>query len=311
MIIEQIQNIANCTGKTINEHTPLAVTSIVSSGNLVIIKNRFNCAAFAGGALDLRGGITKFSESSSRRMRRYLRETLCDYRVMLTLTYPAGHGFDGARAKRDLRVFLQRLRRYHGFDIKFSAFWFFEFQGRGAVHFHLFLTHRTPKEWIASAWYEVVGSEDKRHLQAGTRIESIFSGKHGMCAYAAKYAAKQMQKEVPESFGWVGRFWGVCGRRSTLSAGIGVTPGEAKQGAVKRRIEALDLLLENAIFSGRARIITPPDAPGIVVYLKDEWAARQAALLIDTMCIAADLYRIPRSAYFEELVDMTLDDLPI
>lgn len=58
-------------------------------------------------------------------------------------------------------------------------------------------------EWISWAWYEVVGSEDPRHLKAGTRVEPIRSPQ-GVMWYASKYVAKEDETEAGE----VGRCWG-------------------------------------------------------------------------------------------------------
>lgn len=166
-----------------------------------------------------RGRIQGFSPEAAARMRRYLRKCTADYRYMVTLTYPGDYTHDGRVVKDHLRVFMQRWKRYIG-DDKFSAFWFLEFQERGAPHFHIFCTHSTPKQWIADVWYEIVGSKDERHHRAGTRIEKIRCGRRGTCSYASKYAAKAAQKQVPEDYKNCGRFWGIYGDRSTVEATI-------------------------------------------------------------------------------------------
>jgi hypothetical protein len=84
--------------------------------------------------------------------------------------------------------------------------WFLEFQKRGAPHFWLFLTGSVPKAELSAAWYRIVASGDERHLRAGTRIGFIRKP-YALAAYAAKYAAKWEQKEVPADYRDVGRFW--------------------------------------------------------------------------------------------------------
>ena len=44
-------------------------------------------------------------------------------------------------------------------------------------------------EWLARIWYEVVGSGDFRHYQAGTSCERVRSWK-GVACYASKYMSK-------------------------------------------------------------------------------------------------------------------------
>jgi hypothetical protein len=126
-------------------------------------------------------------------------------RVLLTLTYPGQFSTDGREVKRhwaNMRRWLSRRG--------VAGAWFMEFQERGAPHFHCFLTGEVPKCEVAAAWYQIVGSGDHRHARAGTRIE-VLREVHAAGAYAAKYLKKQEQKEVPEGFSDVGRFWGLFG----------------------------------------------------------------------------------------------------
>lgn len=166
-----------------------------------------------------RGCIIGFSERSGSRMRRYLRCCVSDYRVLITLTYPDEYPTDGRKVKKHLKCFLQWLKRQSGGD-GFSAFWFLEFQARGAPHIHIFATDWIGYQLVARSWYDIVGSGDERHYRAGTRVEELRSGRRGMCKYASKYAAKQDQKGVPSGYENVGRFWGVCGNRETMAASI-------------------------------------------------------------------------------------------
>jgi hypothetical protein len=83
-----------------------------------------------------------------------------------------------------------------------------EFQERGAPHFHVLINQAVSRVWLSQVWYRVVGSGDVRHMVAGTRSEPLRE-LHAAAAYASKYAAKQGQKDVPEGFTDVGRFWGV------------------------------------------------------------------------------------------------------
>jgi hypothetical protein len=94
--------------------------------------------------------------------------------------------------------------------------WFLEFQQRGAPHFHILTDWPLPKNrgnkvlWysrIAKRWYDIVDSGDEKHLQAGTRTETLRS-KEGGARYAVKYAQKMKQKKVPQGYEDVGRFWG-------------------------------------------------------------------------------------------------------
>jgi len=204
--------------RSANESNENSEYRVKVTGKYVVVTPHYrHLTSFS--SIGQRGEVRGLSLSSAARMRGYLRDCVANYGVFITLTYPSGHGEDGVRAKRDLKCFIQRYSRAAKAGSKsFSAFWFMEWQKRGAIHFHIYGTHELPKDTISRWWYEIVGSEDTRHLRAGTRIERIRSGRDGWVAYASKYASKSVQKVVPEGFGWSGRLWGVFGLRSTVVA---------------------------------------------------------------------------------------------
>jgi hypothetical protein len=189
----------------------------------------------------MRQAVQGFSEDSKRRMLFTFRNVV-GLRVLLTLTYPGQFSTDGREVKQDwdnMRRWLSRRGLAGG--------WFMEFQQRGAPHFHVFLTGEVRKEEVAGAWYRIVDSGDERHLRAGTRVEALREI-HAAGAYAAKYLKKQEQKEVPEEFSNVGRFWGLFGGLSVEPVAIvssderldtetgEIVPGRAVQAArVMRR----------------------------------------------------------------------------
>jgi hypothetical protein len=68
------------------------------------------------------------------------------------------------------------------------------------------------RRWVSRNWFDVVGSNQVRHFQAGTRVEKLKTVQ-GAFAYAAKrYLAKQ--EDMPEMEHKPGRFWGVIGRKN-------------------------------------------------------------------------------------------------
>lgn len=224
------------------------------SGNLLIVADNCNLPSriVEGNS---RGKIGHFSASSGIRMRRYLRECTSQYKYMVTLTYPSGYERDGKKSKEQLRRFCQELRRFSqregSYDEnRWSIFWFMEFQERGAIHYHLFTTEKFPKTFVSRRWYEIVGSEDERHLAAGTRCESIRSGRPGTISYASKYAAKQEQKTIPDDIINAGRFWGVYGCRNAVSAATTVSAEAGKVQAVNRYIMKIKRRIIDGIRAG-------------------------------------------------------------
>ena len=214
----------------------------------------------AGKGLAEREAVKKFSQSSATRMRRYLRTCRAEYQYFITLTYPHSFPLDGAESKEHLRRFMQELKRENEREEKrtgksrgrFSAFWFLEFQDRGAIHYHIFSTHYIDYRWLRKTWYDIVGSEDRRHLAAGTSVEKLRSGRFGTCAYATKYAAKAVQKEVPDFLKNVGRFWGVTGDRVAVSAATIVKHTGFNTPRVDAAIKKLSRELRRLIDEGKA-----------------------------------------------------------
>jgi len=194
---------------------------------------------------------------------------------MGTLTYPGDFPLDGERCKRDLECLAKRYEREVS-DPSFSFFWFFEFQERGAPHFHFFCTHELKMETLSRWWYEIVGSGDERHLRAGTRIEYIRSGRHGTVAYASKYAAKRQQKIVPANFANIGRFWGVKGNSECMSATIVFRLQNMKNWLYDEFLSDLRRIIKNAGLKSSFKRFGPFT---FMLYLKNEEVKKQISAL--------------------------------
>lgn len=137
----------------------------------------------------------------------------------VTLTYPERFP-DVKEAKRDLKIFLQRLER------RFPAagyIWKLEPQERGAPHYHLLVWGVQLVElfpWVVSAWFAIAGQGDINHRLfhsgslEGSRpcVEAVRTWR-GVWSYASKYLGKTF--EVAEwGQKWTGRFWGAGGREN-------------------------------------------------------------------------------------------------
>lgn len=171
-----------------------------------------------------RGEITMFSKKSRMRLAFVASNTRVVFKTMVTLTYPKEWSNDGKNVKKHLHEFLKWCRRRFASP---SYLWFLEFQKRGAPHIHLLLDCPMPQDkaqrldvyaCVSVRWYAIVGSNDEKHLLAGTRVERIRKP-DGAARYCLKYAYKTKQKCVPDAYRNVGRFWG-CSR--------GVTPKDVR-----------------------------------------------------------------------------------
>lgn len=252
------------------------------SGNLVIVKRSFSGLSNFGSGEQTREPIKSFSPSSGRRMQKYLRESVSEYKTFITLTYPHGHGFEGGSAKRNLASFLKRLRRYCERQdfVGFSALWFMEFQARGSIHFHLLCTHRVEWSWIAKSWYQICGTDDERHLRAGTSIEAIRAGRAGISVYLRKYAAKQYQKVVPDHFGWVGRFWGVAGVRSVKHACTKICEKTAQNDAYVRNFSTLMANIEKTAQESGVKVLANKPNDVVVMAIENREALARVSTWI-------------------------------
>lgn len=157
-----------------------------------------------------RGDIRKFSAKSRNRLASHIvnlpkgsAEAFC------TLTYPEEFPTDGVLVKYHLKLFRQWLKRKN-----IGAVWFLEFQKRGAPHFHMLLTKYISSVKVANAWHRITGVSDPKHLlwhlgALGNRpCVEILRNQSGFQKYATKYALKPAQKDVPDNYQNVGRFWG-------------------------------------------------------------------------------------------------------
>jgi len=137
----------------------------------------------------------------------------------VTLTYPAKFPTVD-RAKRDLKIFEQRLaRRFPGS----GGIWKLEPQERGAPHYHLLVWGPSVVEllgWVCKNWYEIAGDNDPMHLlfHMGTLKDSKpcvskVRSWRGVWSYAAKYLGKTFQV-ADWGNKWTGRFWGVFNREN-------------------------------------------------------------------------------------------------
>ena len=179
-----------------------------------------------------RRAISRWSQKS--RVRMMYRLATIDWTAvdgvmeMVTLTYPREFPTDGRVAKAHLQAFRKRCIRRWGEDYTLGT-WKMEFQRRGAPHFHLYV-NRPPVAWVEwlgwarRAWFEIVGSGDRRHLDQGVRIDRQFCSKarssKAIAWYFSKHglkagAGKAYQNDVPEGYERCGRFWGVWGLTST------------------------------------------------------------------------------------------------
>lgn len=187
-----------------------------------------------------RGKVVEWSLKSRFRLKCFLgtlrREDLARA-YFLTLTYPAEYPAPDKHSiyKEHLRQINQSFVREWGSSV--AGIWKLEFQKRGAAHYHIMLTGLTAdvldkfRVWLASRWFEIVGSGDDKHLRAGTAVE-VARSVNGAVSYLAKYISKDDQTR-PGDF--TGRYWGVFNRVSLpLSSSISQQLGDFEAVKIRR-----------------------------------------------------------------------------
>ena len=206
------------------------------------IKFGYHGVKLPGGCGGDRKAIKTLSRDAAIRMAFEFAKYGNQFRFMHTLTMPPEAVRNGACLKAALNVYLQKLRRAGA-----GYAWFLEFQKNGSPHFHLF---STLKVWFSHSelsqyWAGVYGTKcaeepkskkwkkdelSKKTLRnmcaASGRLDTLRAA-GGAWKYAVKYAAKAEQKEVPEGFESVGRFWGIGGNVKKLEPEIFATSGAA------------------------------------------------------------------------------------
>lgn len=180
-----------------------------------------------------RGVVRGFSKSSRRRMIRELATIRNECEFFLTLTYP--DLFPVAEPRTWAAHFEAFRRRFERAFDGWSAVWRQEIKPRqsgvnlgvDAPHFHLLIyppdgwmegapskdtTSRLIMAWARRAWYEIVGSEDDKHLRHGAHCAPVRNRRH-MYSYASKYIAKCDDDDHA-----IGRRWGRIGTFDTSAS---------------------------------------------------------------------------------------------
>jgi len=147
--------------------------------------------------------------------------------VRVTLTYPDDFPYDGRVVKRQFVAWQKRFVRQYG---GLRGLWVLEFQDRGAPHIHLlmgmpqYLEYEDFCWWGFNVWSEIAGFnsqygpiDTEHHWRMGLRfnVSEMTYARAQKPVEVAEYlwseAGKARQKQVPEGFVRVGRFWGVLG----------------------------------------------------------------------------------------------------
>lgn len=202
----------------ISQHLPIIdrsklVLENIKSFNLyrtaLKVEKNFKCSSSSSGGGGNRGAIDSFSHKSRKRLRFSVLNSFPFLITQFCCTYHKSPPASGTELKKHLNAFLTRIRK----NVKCQYLWILEFQNSGNPHFHIFLT--VPRndqlhEYLAKTWNRIT-NETPTHYHFHRHSKNFIDWEMGNGAYTTKYLDKSSQKNVPEGFGKVGRFWG-CSR---------------------------------------------------------------------------------------------------
>ena len=223
--------------RSINSRYPVGGLSVYSNGCAIV--ERYSSTLYPDGKSTVGHGhvrgdrnmITKLTNKARKRLAWTALATAVEFRSIITLTYGRYGGENGDQVKGDFRRFAQWMTRYS----VGNYLWVLEFQRRGKPHFHIVteLSEPTTRDRanMATAWLRAQGLkpdrlgmvtvaaarlpldahqayEDNYAVTAHAKSWEPIRATNGAAHYLVKYAAKPYQKDVPENYQNVGRFWG-------------------------------------------------------------------------------------------------------
>lgn len=152
--------------------------------------------------------IQGFSKKSKGRLRFTAVNSSHKIQTQFCLTYHDKWPVNGREFKRQLNLFLTRIRQTSSC---ISYLWVAEFQTRGAPHVHFFSElplSEGVRTYLAQTWCSIVDSEDKKLYKFHVNEKNYIAWNMGNGSYLCKYLDKEHQKQIPAGFYNFGRFWG-------------------------------------------------------------------------------------------------------
>lgn len=208
---------------TVNSYSPVAAISVNKRTGTAIVHRKSTMRPPPKNQTGNKKAIRYLSQSSLNKLALTVLNTSTQFVSMLTLTYLSFPS--GKQAKSDLNRLLQWLGRKAKRALGYL--WFMEFTRKGRIHFHVLLdltpspelltslsiywselTEPFGKEYTNSKGERMTTREAVRRVHSHKKTWEPIRLKDGAKRYALKYALKTRQKQVPEGFDLVGRFWG-------------------------------------------------------------------------------------------------------
>lgn len=204
-----------------------------------------------------RSKIFRFSEKSKSNLLHVCRNSGHLVKSQFCLTYHESWVKDGLAVKAQMNHFVTALKRLSPEEVFYL--WVLEFQERFAPHFHFFSNIDASQEWPGVPFLYPVQQEEitrlwvyrvqRLHAPGSLQTEAFHNHKKNFFPWSMKsgsyvvkeYIEKSVQKDVPEDFQNVGRFWG--NSRNMIPRSYIVDPDEVQdvylQGAVEKFVRII------------------------------------------------------------------------
>jgi len=209
------EDLTSCQGNTLVSDNAIFenMNHIEIYSHCLIFKKRFKFPQKSLRERKIRGIINHFSKRSRFRLFTLLSmidQNLDNPPLFVSLTYHYGHENDKTPTKSQLHNFLVQLRN---FDPLVQFIWRFEFQKRGAPHYHLIIfpgpqqNKRYVKDYInriSFIWHEIADPGSRKHKEYGCKVVEIRSYREA-CSYLSKYIAKAANEFIEQA---EGKYWG-------------------------------------------------------------------------------------------------------
>jgi len=201
------------------------IVSVLHSPQGIILK-RESTTGYVKQPSGKRGKIKSLSPRALKRLAFTVFTSQIQFKSILTLTYSSNSPTRGITTKKHLNSILIAMKREFG---AYSYLWWLEFTKKGRPHYHLLTTLPAPSKEMLEAfgrmWANVTVNLDCHEVGLWEKVYKVHSfqaipgstkkqawegirKQNGAKWYILKYASKFEQKETPNGFSDVGRFFG-------------------------------------------------------------------------------------------------------
>ncbi len=181
------------------------------------------------------------------------------YSLFITLTIKKQKKGDEFKNHVDkyLKFLIRHIKKTNINTDKLSICWFLEFQKNGNPHIHMYVggvKSLYVDRYIMSKYWGLNCIGDKDVARVGHNITKMYGSRQQRINYGMKYARKNEQKQVPEDYINVGRFWGVRGNRERTDHIIVINPIRNSNRTKQKEINQAISIIKSVIIEMKTKL---------------------------------------------------------